>query len=80
MPIAMEPLTAARPPSPLHGLFALVPIMAAILMVLAVPLAMFEVGRALSRHLTTDRIALVIMVAGLVLNLAGPCRCRWMRR
>jgi hypothetical protein len=79
--IGMEPLTAAaRPPSPLLGLLGLVPIMAAILMFLLVPLVMFEAGRELSRHLSLNQVALAIMMAGLVLNLARPCRCSWMHR
>jgi hypothetical protein len=79
--IAMEPLTAAaRPPSPLLGLLGLVPIMAAILTVLVVPLVMFETGRELARRLTMNQVALVIMLAGLVLNVARPCRCGWRRR
>ena len=77
----MEPLAAAaRSPSPLLGLLGLVPIMAGILVILVVPLAMFETGRELARHLRTDQVALAIMVAGLVLNVVRPCRCGWARR
>jgi len=77
----MEPIAAAaRPPSPLHGLLGLVPIMAAILVVLVLSLAMFELGRELSRHLAIKQIALTTLVSGLALNLTRACRCSWLRR
>ncbi|MBL9017476.1 MAG: hypothetical protein JNL83_25025 [Myxococcales bacterium] len=72
----MEPFTAvARPPSPLLDLLGLVPIIAALLALLVVPVAMFEAGRELSRHLTLDQSTLAIAGTGLVLNLARSCRC-----
>ena len=77
----MEPITAAsRPPSPLAGLADLVSIMGCLLVLLVIPLAMFEVGRELSRYAPPHHIAIAMAGGSLLLSLLRPCRCAWLRR
>jgi hypothetical protein len=79
--VGMEPIhPVARPGSSLAGVLGLVPVMGGVLLALIVLLGIFETGRELSRYLTPNQIGLAILLGGMGMNLARPCRCAWRRR